>query len=357
MIPQPFPWHLIDRATRDGVRALSDARRFLAHAVSPERTARRLAEIVSTPISFRVRRCTVGAVEPRAGFLAVVFSIGDAPSARMAILVEDALAASFTARAMKRSAPSVFDSSSVAPPALAGGVAAFLSAAARAGGAGPIAIGWCGPASDLSRADLESKWIDVSALVFVGDDAYEAHWLVPDAAARRSPKPLFSREILTSLRDLPISLPVVGAAVMLARADVDALATDDIVLLGRPPGIRSLLVGDVAIAAHAHDRGVRARLGEDGSLVILEGAEEVAMTAEQETAAENAGHAPVIVRVEIGQVTMEAREWAALKAGDVVATGRKIADSIVLRVGGVEVARGELVELEGEVGVRIVSRS
>jgi flagellar motor switch/type III secretory pathway protein FliN len=30
---------------------------------------------------------------------------------------------------------------------------------------------------------------------------------------------------------------------------------------------------------------------------------------------------------------------------------------VILRVGGVEVARGELVDVEGEIGVRIVARA
>jgi len=71
---------------------------------------------------------------------------------------------------------------------------------------------------------------------------------------------------------------------------------------------------------------------------------------------EAVGEVPVVVRVEIGTAQMRAREWAALSKGDVVALGRRIADPVILRVGGVEVARGELVELEGEVAVRIVDR-
>ena len=62
---------------------------------------------------------------------------------------------------------------------------------------------------------------------------------------------------------------------------------------------------------------------------------------------------PVVVRVEIGAVTMTAREWAELGPGDVIESGRRIAEPVVLRVGGREVARGELVNLEGELGVRI----
>ena len=73
--------------------------------------------------------------------------------------------------------------------------------------------------------------------------------------------------------------------------------------------------------------------------------------------AQNIGETPVVVRVEVGSAQMTAREWAALGAGDVVALGKRIGENVVLRVGGAEVARGELVDIEGEVGVRIVARA
>ena len=55
-----------------------------------------------------------------------------------------------------------------------------------------------------------------------------------------------------------------------------------------------------------------------------------------------------------------ARELAshpALASGDVVTLGRRVADPVVLRAGGVEIARGELIQIEGEVGVRILTRT
>lgn len=67
--------------------------------------------------------------------------------------------------------------------------------------------------------------------------------------------------------------------------------------------------------------------------------------------------APVLVRVELGTVEMKAREWAELGPGDVIALGRRVGDPAILRVGGVELARGELVQVEGEYGVRIVART
>jgi flagellar motor switch/type III secretory pathway protein FliN len=53
---------------------------------------------------------------------------------------------------------------------------------------------------------------------------------------------------------------------------------------------------------------------------------------------------------------MLAREWAAMGEGDVIALGHPVGHSVLLRVGSQIVARGELVDVDGEVGVRVVER-
>jgi flagellar motor switch/type III secretory pathway protein FliN len=53
---------------------------------------------------------------------------------------------------------------------------------------------------------------------------------------------------------------------------------------------------------------------------------------------------------------MTARQWAELDRGDVVTLGRRAGEPMILRVGGAVVARGELVVVDGELGVRIVER-
>lgn len=70
---------------------------------------------------------------------------------------------------------------------------------------------------------------------------------------------------------------------------------------------------------------------------------------------ENVLDAPLVVRVELGQVSLSVREWAALAPGDVLCTGQQLAGPVRLAVGGREVARGELVDVDGEVGVRITA--
>src|SRR5262249_58478941 len=66
--------------------------------------------------------------------------------------------------------------------------------------------------------------------------------------------------------------------------------------------------------------------------------------------------APLVVRVEMGSVTMTMREWASLGAGDIIGLGRRVGEPVVLRAAGLVIARGELVDIEGELGVRIRER-
>lgn len=65
--------------------------------------------------------------------------------------------------------------------------------------------------------------------------------------------------------------------------------------------------------------------------------------------------APLVVRIEVASVALSAREWADLKPGDILETRKPIGEHVVLRIAGREVARGELVSVDGELGVRIRS--
>ncbi|HWZ93320.1 MAG TPA: FliM/FliN family flagellar motor switch protein, partial [Polyangiaceae bacterium] len=120
------------------------------------------------------------------------------------------------------------------------------------------------------------------------------------------------------------------------------------------------------------DEGISGTLSRDGKIVIR--GESVALPFDSNDARPDSGRdepmsdsekpdpsrlseavldSPIVVRLEMGAVSMTAREWAELGPGDVIETGRRIAEPVILRVAGREVARGELVNLEGELGVRI----
>jgi flagellar motor switch protein FliN/FliY len=132
------------------------------------------------------------------------------------------------------------------------------------------------------------------------------------------------------------------------------------------------LLGRVALVPSTSERGLTAELGRDlagrEQLVIrTERVESHAWDHEEQRMPEaGAGSdmatievlddVSLVVRVELGAVEMKAGEWASLGDGDVIALGRKLGDPAILRIGGVEVARGELVQIDGEYGVRILRR-
>jgi len=63
--------------------------------------------------------------------------------------------------------------------------------------------------------------------------------------------------------------------------------------------------------------------------------------------------APLVARLELGSVTLPASEWLQVRVGDVLSTDRKTNRTVAVRVGGTIVAWGELVTVDGTLGVRI----
>ncbi len=67
-----------------------------------------------------------------------------------------------------------------------------------------------------------------------------------------------------------------------------------------------------------------------------------------------AGDAPIALSVELARIEVTLSELASWRTGEVIATGRPIGERVTLSVRGRPIARGELVEHEGELGVRIL---
>lgn len=65
--------------------------------------------------------------------------------------------------------------------------------------------------------------------------------------------------------------------------------------------------------------------------------------------------APIELQVEIARFSLSLGELQRLQAGDVLSTGRRIGERVRVSVGGQSFAEGELVDVEGEVGVRLLN--
>jgi type III secretion system YscQ/HrcQ family protein len=205
--------------------------------------------------------------------------------------------------------------------------------------------------------------VAIAFSVRVDGEAFAARVLLASGADDASP---WSAVELAGLGATPLGVPVVASSCRATVAEVASLERGDVFLpggwrLGRAKD--GTWSGRALLAPPSASAGVTAEVSGHGSLVLIGDLEPIdPVEAQMEGGGEKdalvatMGEVPVLVRVEVGEATLPAREWAALGRGDVIALGRRIGEKVVLRVGGVAVARGELVEVDGEIGVRIAER-
>ncbi|PIE19131.1 MAG: hypothetical protein CSA65_03140 [Proteobacteria bacterium] len=161
-------------------------------------------------------------------------------------------------------------------------------------------------------------------------------------------------------RDLPVSLPVELARLNLGAGEIGALSAGDIIVAEPLP---SSIEG--ATAWVAVGEGMLVGQIHDGSLTV-EGWERdqpwrAARSAADQEVQRMAGEAADLVDglelevvVELARVKLEAGGLAELVSGDVLQLGRPLVAPLELRVGGRLIARGELVDVDGEAGLRII---
>ena len=67
------------------------------------------------------------------------------------------------------------------------------------------------------------------------------------------------------------------------------------------------------------------------------------------------GDSPIELSVEVARFRLSVEELAAMRPGEILISGRQIGEPVVLRAGDKAVAKGELVNVDGEVAVRLIS--
>ena len=369
---RPFPWRSLETVTLAEVGAEREVKRWATAHLRIEALALASVGILGTRLDLLlgtarpfVRR-TAGELE---GGVAVALAPAGASERRRAVLVEaeGALASALVARALKRTPPGFTASSAVPSEGLAGAFAAVLLSVARRAHAGvALRVLDAGPTAALEAdlAKVDSEWSEQYLTVVVGDDAFAARVLVPRSAGLAGPHSPWNIGKLAAMGAAPLPVPVLACAMLTTPEDISAVRPGDAVVLqssglGRSPC--GAYVGPVLLSAPQSDLGLRARLCEDGRLALSTGGLEPLVSTEarmdideKDALVTTLGEVPIVMKVEIGEALMTAREWASLGRGDVISLGRRVGDPVMLRVGGVLVARGELVDLEGEVAVRIL---
>ena len=343
----PYPWASLERVPRALLARLAELREQPAE-LAPEGLEGVLSALVGTAVDCELRGSALGPAKRR--LLEVALGCG---SDRAVLGVEPALAVALLERVLARPFSLPREAEQL-EPAVAGALAALGVEVARRFTREPVEL------LPAPRYDASTLRADVT-LRFDGR-AYAAYALLV-----LSPKPTAERPRveLEALGELELSVPLVIATSLAAPGDLARLAPGAAFVPGDTAWIDAHGVGRGILAAALGERGVWVDLPADGRLVLTEELVELApdradsgdVMAEtddvNETLANAALEAPVVVRVELGAVSMTASDWARLRPGDVVETGRRIAEPVLLRIAGRVVARGELCDVDGEVGVRV----
>jgi flagellar motor switch/type III secretory pathway protein FliN len=366
---RPFPWASLDSTSRRTAGIAAAARRWAARHVRLDAIDEVLGTILGTPVEVSARRLhSLDAARPFGEGFACVLESASATAGEpqtVVIQVETALGAATAARLLRVTPPAV-SRIGASPPALGGALATIFVAAARRAHRGlALRVIAVGSALEIETAMAQPRadWIAAEFTAILADDAYAVRVLLPRRLGASAVPLEWNSRTLAALGQLPIELCVVACVLSLRVDDVASLRTGDALvpldgLSGRG------WAGAVTLAPPSGGAGVGATLTEDGRLVLRGDvrsldAEEAPMTTESgESGAlvSALGDVTVVVRVEIGEVRMTAREWAALGRGDVIALGARVGERVLLRVGGVPLARGDLIEIDGEIGVRIAER-
>ncbi|MBN1653052.1 MAG: FliM/FliN family flagellar motor switch protein [Deltaproteobacteria bacterium] len=169
-----------------------------------------------------------------------------------------------------------------------------------------------------------------------------------------------------ALAQLKLSLVAIAGGVRLDFSEVCALKPADVVLLDECDLYRRGLdwLGSVKLMIDGARRSVWRCKAENQALIIesVNTSEEQKMAKGETQTVGNpqrlmklAGDAPIEISVELARFSLTLEEIGALQAGEILATGCPIGERATLRAGGRAIASGELVDIEGDIGVRILS--
>jgi flagellar motor switch/type III secretory pathway protein FliN len=352
-----YPWQSLDRVTRRSVRSGAAVRRRVERAVNFGALASALGAVAGSEIEIVVRRISAAEGRPVSLGTTLAFELGDG-STVLDLSFEPELATLLLSRVLGR-APPLSATTTALDPALRGALAAVLIEACRRTRAEIVLrVAEQRNATLAPEQHADAALVEATLLIDGQPFPLRAWAQIAHDPTRDSPAPG-----LGALGELTISLPLVIGAALATRSELGSLERGDAWLAGPGWWIDGSGAGRGALMASPGELGVAVDLASDGRIVVrgdrvaLSSDPNGAMADSDPTTIELADvvlDQPIVVRVELGAVTLTAREWAALRAGDVIETGRRVAEPVTLRVAGREVARGELVNVEGELGVRIL---
>lgn len=175
-------------------------------------------------------------------------------------------------------------------------------------------------------------------------------------ALDRLPEPTAAppRDLAPRFAEVAVPVRCVGARAMVAAAEVASLAVDDHLLLR---GLRGspALSGDVTLALGAHPPLRFDATLSDATRVAITAPLAPPWSPAMSDSPDVLAALAVEVTVELASQSVPLETVASWGVGAVVEFPQRLGETVVVRAGGREIARGELVDVDGQVGVRITS--
>lgn len=169
---------------------------------------------------------------------------------------------------------------------------------------------------------------------------------------------------LARVGDVRVGVSLLGGRAWLASSTVAALSRGDVLTLDGLSRAPWGVAGDVTLVpGMPHDVGLTATLAEARAARLTSvvapldfpQTDDASMDSDEQALTTDAlGALPVEVTVELAHARFSVAELAAWRVGEVVVFPQAVGDVALVRAGGRAVARGELVDVEGVVGVRVV---
>ncbi len=353
---RPYPWQELPKLRREDIAAVARATRALGDAGAAMREAATLFGVTPRVRLLGAGREAVGG-DRTGALVADRIAIGlCAGSSKMAIDVDVSLALSALDRASGGTGGVV--APIVAVSQLELGMCSYLAGRlVRAG-----EHDWSIEAVFSSRGAL-AEWLGTSERGFV--DASCA--IGADRGRVRVWLPALTREPPTHRATRPgwleIELALVVGTGSIDAAELATAHAGDVIVVDQ-----RWATCDAMLRVRGHGRlqapgagAIRCALGPDG--VVMESVEptlDCAVRGEKESGMEpKAGDvvagAQIEIAIEVLRVAMTVDEIGALRPGDVITSKQPTGAHVVLRAGQRAFAHGELVDVDGELGVRIVS--
>ncbi len=377
----PFPWHALPRVSSAHVHTAARVRRAWG-TVSCAAIASSLRELVNHPVAIEIRRVTAATTHKLdLGARGTVIVLGDErrPSPlSVAVEIEAELALAIASTLTGGKLPRAVRGRKV-DPEVAGALAGVAQWLARTSVA-TVSIVAIEPERLSDHLGVDALAIDLTVGLGVLRTAVRLAVSVPELDATPD---LDAQTTLRLLGETPLSLHVVCASGLARAADLARVARGDVVVVEKTELTLAAADASVGLRVRAADpadvEGNRRVVLEDVRVQLAAGPLAAEMAPNDASGpmnddaardatmqlpalddgarlAEDLAELPLQVRVEMGTATLPAREWATLGAGDVLVLDRRVGDAVTLRIGGRALARGELVDVDGAIGVRITER-